>query len=223
MRVFPGSFWEHCSKWWRWLHEGHQLSGTDGHFYKLPLPSIPKCSLWDLNQGNMRDGPKEWCYSPWRSPWSSEHCELQRCPVDKPSCYHTDEGPQSWGMPAATSARNQPPFDDPAPPEAPVFTEWKSTQIMMDPPPLCRVENISGGSPCHASNVEAIWTVKVTFFLIRESNFFPPFSVPCLMLQSLNGQFCGVEGDEVFEFVFCFWNPFPSDAVWWLLRCSQHQ
>ncbi|GLD51577.1 upstream stimulatory factor 1 isoform X1 [Lates japonicus] len=35
-------------------------------------------------------------------------CELQRCPVERPSHHSTDEGPQSRGMPAATSPHRQP-------------------------------------------------------------------------------------------------------------------
>lgn len=52
---------ECCSKRWRWLHQGQPLS----FFCKLPLPS--RCSLCDLNQGNIQGGPKEWHYCPGRS------------------------------------------------------------------------------------------------------------------------------------------------------------
>ena len=50
------------------------------------------------------------------------------------------------GCPAATSPHSQLLFDAPAQPGAPLF-HWrkKHPQIMMAPPPLCRVENISGG------------------------------------------------------------------------------
>ena len=58
-------------------------SGTDVRFCKLPLPSIPKRSQWDLDQGNTQGGPKEQRYSSGRSPSPGGRCELQRGPSVK--------------------------------------------------------------------------------------------------------------------------------------------
>ncbi len=75
------------------------------------------------DQGNTQDGPKERRNSPGRSPSSGRRCELQCCPVERPS-NHADKGPQSRGMPAATCPHSQPPFDPPAQPEAPL-SHWR--------------------------------------------------------------------------------------------------
>ncbi len=72
------------------------------HFLTDPESYGTKSGRPKKDQGNVQDGPKVWRYSPGRGPSSGGCCELQHCPVERPSYYHTDEGPQSWGMPAAT-------------------------------------------------------------------------------------------------------------------------
>lgn len=58
------------------------MGGING--LELPVPAIPKCSQWDLDQVNTQCGPL-----------SGGRRELQRSPVERPSHYRTDEGPQS--------------------------------------------------------------------------------------------------------------------------------
>lgn len=84
MQAFIWGLWEHFSKWWRWSHDGHLLSGTVFIFCELPLPFILKGSQLDLDQVNTQDGVKVLCYTPLRSPFSCGHCVLWHCPVEKP-------------------------------------------------------------------------------------------------------------------------------------------
>ncbi len=73
--------------------------------------------------------------------------------------------------------------------------------------------------------LEAIRTVQINLFFcqgIKLSSTFqcPMFGTP---LQIPNGQVCGMGGDVAFEDVFCSLCPCLTDAVLWLLDCSQHQ
>lgn len=121
-------------------------------FFKLPLSCSPICSHWDFNQGNMQDGPREWC-SPWRSLSSSEQL------WSEPSCYHTV-------MRDARCNICVPPRPHPRSPYS----------------SLCRVENISGGISFSSREHWKPSGPSRLHFSSSENKTLLPFNVPHLML-----------------------------------------
>lgn len=132
--------------------QGIHCLETGVHFCKLPLPSNPKCSELDLEQLKKQGGSKEWCSFSGRSPLSGSHCKLQRCLAEKrwPSVMR-DAPLQHLHIASAQ-------------PEAPLF-HWrkKPPQVMMVPP-----STVPWRNRVVPVMLEAIRTVKVSFFLIRE-------------------------------------------------------
>ena len=100
-------------------------------------------------------------------------------------------------MPSATSPHNQTLFDAPAQPEAPDHDGALST--------VPRSKHLKWDVLVMPVTFEAIWTIKVKFFSHQRIKLSSTFQCPMFgaLLQSPNRQFCGIEGDEAFEDVFC--------------------
>lgn len=57
------------------------------------------------------------------------------------------------------------------------------------------------GSGCHVRVHVTLETTRLNFFLSENKTF---FTFQFALLQSPNAKFCGIQGDEAFEDVFCF-------------------
>lgn len=53
MQMLTVGWCKHCSRWGRWLHEEHALSGIHTFFYKLSRLSMPEYFEWSVDQVNI--------------------------------------------------------------------------------------------------------------------------------------------------------------------------